>query len=62
VLNGLDEWWGIQILIPSNPTLGIHFSLDFWKWTCASNKEKFCKKFLYFACHENVLMIRKFDW
>jgi hypothetical protein len=29
VLNDFDEYWGIQILIPFNPTLGIHFSLDF---------------------------------
>jgi hypothetical protein len=29
MLNDLDECWGIQILIMSNPTLGIHFSLDF---------------------------------
>jgi hypothetical protein len=25
----LDECCGIQILNPSNPTLGIHFSLNF---------------------------------
>jgi hypothetical protein len=59
MLNDLDECWGIQILNPSNPTLGIHFTLNFWKWTCASTKDNFCKDFFYFACHENVLMIKK---
>jgi hypothetical protein len=31
MLNDLDECWGIQILNPYNPTLGIHFNFKILK-------------------------------